>query len=150
MTALTTRTGNDIKGLAAILAAYPAPDKWTEKQKTQAVQFAALLDTAQKMIAAANLTGINYQAEKETFLSNAGKTDSFHTRTAYRAGLDRLEAWAAAKGINVLELTPAQADDFIYSLRDRASASIRLDTAAASSFFTWLHRRHTAIENPFR
>ena len=150
MTALATRAENDIREMAAILAAYPAPDKWTERQRTQAVQFAALLNTAQKMIAAASLAGIDYQSEKKTFLENAGKAKSAHTRTAYRAGLNRLETWASAKGINVLELTPAQADDFIYSLRDRAAASVRLDTAAASSFFTWLHRRHNAIENPFR
>jgi hypothetical protein len=56
-------------------------------------------------------------------------------------------------------LTPAQADDFIYSLRneksekagkENSSATVQLTTAAASSFFTWIHRRHTAIENPFR
>jgi site-specific recombinase XerD len=103
------------------------------------------------MDTAATLAGINYQAEKETFLNNAGKTQSPHTRQAYAAGLDRLETWAAAQGLNILELTPAQADDFIYSLRgSRAAASIRLDTAAASSFFTWMHRRHNAIENPFK
>ena len=151
MNALATRAGQDIKEMAAILAAYPAPDKWTQEQKAQAVQFAALLDTAQKMIAVKTLAGIDYSAEKQTFLDNAGKTSSKYTRTAYRAGLDRLETWTAAQGINILELTPAQADDFIYSLRgSRAAASIRLDTAAASSFFSWLHRRHTAIENPFR
>jgi site-specific recombinase XerD len=69
---------------------------------------------------------------------------------AYRAGLEKLEVWTAAHGIAILELTPAQADDFCYSLRGRASASIHLDIAAASSFFTWLHRRHRAVENSFR
>jgi len=150
MNELATRAGNDIKEMASILATFPEPAKWTREQKEQAVQFAALLDTAQKMIAVKNLAGINYSAEKETFLNNAGRTKSEHTRKAYRVGLDRLDAWAAAQGINPLELTPAQADDFIYSLRGRAAASVRLDTAAASSFFTWLHRRHTAIDNPFR
>ena len=150
MNALQTRAGNDIKEMAAILATFPEPGRWTQEQQAQAINFAALLETAQKMIAVKTLAGINYSAEKETFLNNAGKTESPHTRTAYRAGLDRLEAWAAAEGFNVLELTPAQADDFLYSLRGRAAASIRLDAAAASSFFTWLHRRHTAIDNPFR
>ncbi|MDR0322053.1 MAG: site-specific integrase [Treponema sp.] len=98
-----------------------------------------------------NLAGINYTAEKKTFLNSAGKTKSEHTRRAYSAGLERLEKWTAAQGINILELTPAQADDFIYALNgNRSAASIRLDTAAASSFYTWLHRRHNAIDNPFR
>jgi site-specific recombinase XerD len=152
MTAVVTRAGQDIKEMAATLAAFPSPDKWTNEQKAQAVQFAALLDTAQKMIAAAGLAGIDYAAEKQTFLENAGRTNSAHTRTGYRAALARLDAWTATQGITPLELTPAQADDFIYSLKaeGRAAASIRLDTAAASSFFTFLHRRHTAIDNPFR
>ena len=150
MIELAARAGNEIKEMAAILANFPAPDKWTPEMKAQAVNFAALLNTAQKVIAAANVAGIDYSAEKQTFLENAGQTKSTHTRTAYQSGLTRLETWAARQGVNILELTPAGADDFIYSLRDRAAASIRLDTAAASSFFTWLHRRHTAIDNPFR
>ena len=151
MNALVTRTGNDIKEMAAILASYPTPDKWTGEQKIQAVQFAALLDTAQKMIAAASFAGINWKKEKETFLNNSGRTQSMHTRTAYRAALDRLGVWAEREKINPLELMPAQADDFIYSLRgERASASIRLDISAASSFFSWLERRHAEIKNPFR
>ena len=151
MNQLAIRAENDIKELAVVLAAFPEPGKWTREQKQQAVQFAALLDTAQKMITVKTLAGIDYASEKETFLNNAGKTASPHTCAAYRTGIGRLETWTAAQGINILELTPAQADDFLYSLRgDRAAASIRLDAAAASSFFTWLHRRHTAIDNPFR
>jgi integrase len=150
MNAITTRAGQDIQDMAKVLAAYPTPDKWTPEQKTQAVQFAALLDTAQKMITAAGLAGIDYAAEKETFLNNAGKTDSLHTRSGYRAALGRLETWANREGINILELTPARADDFIYSLRGRAPASIRLDAAAVSSFFTFMERRHASIKNPFR
>jgi len=151
MNALATRAGQDIREMAAILAAYPTPDKWTLEMKTQAVNFAALLDTAQKMIAQAAITGIDYQVEKETFLNNVGRTGSAYTRTGYAAALGRLDAWAARQKINVLEMTPTQADDFIYSLRgERGAASIRLDISAASSLFTWLERRHTGIKNPFR
>jgi len=150
MISLAAGTQNDIKELFAVLATFPDPGKLTREQNEQAVQFVALLETAQKMIAAKTLAGIDYQSEKETFLDNAGKTASKHTRTAYRVGLERLEAWTRTREINILELTPAGADDFIYSLRGRASASIRLDAAACSSFFTWIHRRHNAIDNPFR
>jgi integrase len=152
MNELTIRASRDIKDMAAALAAFPAPDKWTKEQKAQAVQFAALLDTAQKMIAAASLSGIDYQGEKETFLNNAGKTNSVHTRTGYAAALGRLEAWAVIQGINIMELSPAGADDFIYSLKasGAASATVRLSAAACSSFFTWMERRHAGIKNPFR
>jgi integrase len=61
--------------------------------------------------------------------------------------------------VNPLELSPAQADDFIYSLRTEKSektgsenspATVRIATAAASSLYTFMHRRHNAVENPFR
>jgi site-specific recombinase XerD len=107
--------------------------------------------------AAANLAGIDYEKEKSVFLDNAGQSD--HTRRGYTAALSRLEAWAARHNVNPLEMTPAEADDFIYSLRGDISektgranspATVRLTTAAVSSFYTFLHRRHSAIDNPFR
>jgi site-specific recombinase XerD len=152
MNAIAVRTGQGIKDMASILAAYPAPDKWTAEQKTQAVNFAALLDTAQKMIGAANLAGIDWQAEKAVFLDNAGKENSAHTRRGYDNALGKLETWAAPLGVNLLELSPAQADDFIYSLgkSGAAPATVRHATAASSSFYSFLHRRHPAIDNPFR
>lgn len=152
MNKLASRAGNDIREMAAILASYPSPDKWTAEMKSQAVNFAALLDTAQKIITLKSIAGINFEAEKITFLNNAGRTQSPHTRTAYQAALNRLDTWTERQKINPLEITPAQADDFIYSLKaeERSSASIRLDTAAASSFFTWLERRHAGLKNPFR
>ena len=151
MNVLAIRAENAINEMAAILAAYPAPEKWTSKQKAQTIQFAALLDNAQKVITASKLSKINYQIEKKTFVENAGRTQSVNTHIAYRAALGRLDEWANRQNINPLELTPAQADDFIYSLcKERSAASVRLDVAAASSFYTFLHRRHTAIENPFR
>jgi site-specific recombinase XerD len=104
-----------------------------------------------EMDTAANLAGIDYNAERETFLNNAGNTNSKHTRRSYAAALTRLEAYADRAHISPLELTPARADDFIYSLKgEAAAASVRRDIAACSSFFTWLERRHEGIKNPFR
>jgi integrase/recombinase XerC len=99
---------------------------------------------------AANLAGIDYHAERETFLNNAGKIDSKHTRRSYATALAKLEVYTDRAKISPLELTPARADDFIYSLKGNAAASIRRDVAACSSFFTWLERRHEVIKNPFR
>jgi site-specific recombinase XerD len=104
-----------------------------------------------EMHIAVDLAGIDYQAERETFLNNAGSTDSKHTRRGYASALARLEAYADRVKISPLELTPTRADDFIYSLKgNAAAASIRRDVAACSSFFTWLERRHEGIKNPFR
>lgn len=99
-----------------------------------------------------DLAGIDFPAEKVVFLDHASRTKSIHTRRAYSAGLVRLEAWASRQKVSVLEMTPTNADDFIYFLQSegRASASVRQTTAAASSFYTWLGRRHSAIRNPFQ
>ena len=120
----------------------------------QLEQIARLVMTqrlTQELHAAANLAGIDYQTERETFLNNVGSTGSKHTRRSYAAALARLEVYAERAHISPLELTPARADDFIYSLKgNAAAASVRRDVAAASSFFTWLERRHEGIKNPFR
>jgi len=122
--------------------------------KDQLEQIARLVMTQKltnELSAAAALAGIDYQGERETFLNNAGSTGSKHTRRGYRAAIARLEAYADRAHISPLELTPARADDFIYSLKgEAAAASVRRDIAACSSFFTWLERRHEGIKNPFR
>jgi site-specific recombinase XerD len=100
---------------------------------------------------AANLAGIDYRTERETFLNNASRTGSRHTRRGYAAALARMEAYTERAHVSPLELAPARADDFIYSLKGEAAAStVRRDVAACSSFFTWLERRHEGIKNPFR
>jgi site-specific recombinase XerD len=106
---------------------------------------------AAEMNTAVNLAGIDYRAERETFLNNAGRADSKHTHRSYRSAIARLEAYAERAHISPLELTPMRADDFIYGMKgNAAAASVRRDIAACSSFFTWLERRHEGIKNPFR
>jgi integrase len=120
-----------------------------QEQIKKWVKFQRLANTLNAKV---DIAGINWSAERETFLTNAGREKSKHTYTAYSAGLNRLEDYAGKIKINPLSLTPAQADDFIYAMQTegRASASIRRDTAACSSFFTFLERRHAGIRNPFR
>jgi site-specific recombinase XerD len=101
---------------------------------------------------AVKLAKIPYRTERERFLERASRTGSQHTVKAYRAGLTHLEAWCADKGLPVLELTPAQADDWIESEKARglSSATVRLWVSGASAFWTWLERRHSNLRNPFR
>jgi integrase len=100
----------------------------------------------------AELAGIDYAAEKTAFLNTAGRTRSPHTRRAYASALGKLEAFADRLDLSPVALSPTQADDFAYELarNGRASASIRRDLAAASSFLTWMERRHASLRNPFR
>ena len=126
----------------------------------QLEQIARLVITqrlAAEMNTAVNLAGIDWKTEKALFIENAGQEQSAHTRRGYSKALEKLEAWAADqkrgdRKLNPLELNPAEADNFIYHLRasGAAPASVRLAVAAASSFYTYLHRRHIQIENPFK
>jgi site-specific recombinase XerD len=99
----------------------------------------------------AKIEKIDYQGERETFLS---RVRSEHTGRAYRAALDRLQRWCLRQGVEPVELTPALADDWIETEkahRDRPSpATVRLRVSAASAFFTWMERRHAEVRNPFR
>ena len=99
----------------------------------------------------ADLAGIDFAEELETFLVQAGAR-SANTKRAYRSALARFEGWADKKGINALELTPRTADDFALALatEGRAAASVRRDIAAASALFAFLERRYDTVRNPFR
>ncbi|GHV22467.1 hypothetical protein FACS189494_09340 [Spirochaetia bacterium] len=106
-----------------------------------------------RMDTAAKLAGIDYSTEKDTFLNNAGKTASEHTQRTYKNALSKLETYTAANTLNILELKPLQADNFIYALKasGASAATVRITAAAVSSFFTFLERRHSGtITNPIR
>ena len=109
-----------------------------------------------QMKRAVNLAGIDYESEKNRFLENNSKTGSKQTQRAYSNALKKLEAYANARNISPLELTPATADDYINDLKkqDFSPATIRQAIATASSFFTFLERRVNnnglIISNPFR
>ncbi|GHV90248.1 hypothetical protein AGMMS50268_07510 [Spirochaetia bacterium] len=98
------------------------------------------------------IAGIDYSKEKAVFLKSISPNNSLSTKSAYKTGLRKLERYASQNEIKLLATTPAQADQYIYSLRKegRAAASIRLDVSIASSFFTFISRRHKAVSNPFR
>jgi site-specific recombinase XerD len=124
----------------------------TQEQLEQIARLVITQRLAQELNTAAYLADIDYTLEKELFLQNAGRVGSINTQRGYRAALKRLEQYAARMHMNVLELSPIKADDFIYTLKGegRAAASVRRDVDAASSFFTFLERRHANIHNPFR
>jgi site-specific recombinase XerD len=144
--------GNVQEIAAHIAHSAPMLKDLTPEQLEQIAKLVITQRLTQELDTAAYLAGIDYQQEKELFLQNAGKEGSINTQKGYRAALKRLEQYAGRMHTNVLELSPVKADDFIYTLKGdgRASASVRRDVAAASSFFTFLERRHANIHNPFR
>jgi integrase len=124
----------------------------TPEQLEQIARLVMTQRLADELNTAVNLAGIDWEKEKETFLGNAGQEESRYTRRNYNSALRKLESWIGSQGINPLELTPGRADDFIYSLKASGAApsTVRLAAAAASSFYSFLNRRHKAIDNPFR
>jgi site-specific recombinase XerD len=100
----------------------------------------------------ADLARVPYIEEKQRFLGRSSRTGSAHTLKAYRAALHRLEIWCAPQGLSPLELSPAQADDWIEAekAQGRSSSSVRLAVAGASAFYAWLERRHPKMKNPLR
>jgi site-specific recombinase XerD len=140
-----------VRSLAeAIAKDAPTLSSLSPEQLEQIAKVVVARRLASELDTAVTLAGIDYEKERDVFIETAGSTDSPHTRRAYRSSLKRLEEFAKSRGISVFELMPATADDFIYSLRGRAPASIRRDAASCSSFFTFIERRHSSIHNPFR
>jgi len=120
---------------------------------TDQLEMIARLVMTQRLTAelsrAVDLAGVEWQKERDTFLSD---TKSPHTRRAYSAALGKLEAWTSREGINPLEINAATADQFIRELKagGKAAATARRDIAAISAFYTFLERYHGAIKNPVR
>lgn len=98
------------------------------------------------------LSRIDCVTEMRNFLATASPTGSWQTARAYSRSLEQLDRWAFHQGLELLNLGPRQADDYIYSLRlaGRSPGSIRLDIAGPSAFFTYLERRYDVVSNPFR
>jgi site-specific recombinase XerD len=97
----------------------------------------------------AKIANIDYRKEKELFLMMASKTGSEYTQNAYLKSILKLEKYCNKNDINILIMTPGQADDFIYTLKGSPN-SIRLTVAGISAFFSYLERRFSVIKNPIR
>lgn len=156
MTQITVKKDQAIKYLAARIAKEsPQLADLTDEQLERIARAVIVDNLKDDLKRKADLARIDYKKERKTFLTHhAGRTKSIHTQRAYDKALGRLDEWAAKRGIDVLEMKFKDADDFIYALsasaEDRSPASIRLDVAAVSSFFTYLERRFDHIRNPFR
>lgn len=100
------------------------------------------------------LSRYDYNELKFIFLQNAGRTNSVNTRLAYENALKQFENYLAERTIeNPLDIDPAIADDFIYSIRNsgKSASTVRQYVGAISSFFSFAERRSSGIiKNVFR
>ena len=97
----------------------------------------------------AKIANINFKMERDQFILISSKTGSEHTQMSYFKAIRALEKFAKKNNINPLQMTPAQADDFIYSLNGSPNSK-SITIAGVSSFYTYLERRYSVIRNPIR
>lgn len=157
ITKATSNTTPQIKDLAKSIVLEAPQLSDLNPDQLEAIARLVITDRLKdQMKRAVNLAGIDYESEKNRFLETNSKTGSKQTQRAYSNALKKLEAYANARNISPLELTPAAADDYINDLKkqDFSPATIRQAIATASSFFTFLERRVNnnglIISNPFR
>ncbi len=127
----------------------PSLGDLTEEQSRQ-VAAAVLGDFLKDEMKRAVLSErVRFPVERDLFLSDKR---SVHTRRAYATALGVFEGWLRHKNLNVVDLTPALADDFIRAQRslDLDEDTIRLRITTLSSFYTFLERRYEEVRNPFR
>jgi site-specific recombinase XerD len=99
-----------------------------------------------------DIQAIDYKIERAMCLMTCGRIGSKDTQRVYNSSISKLEQWTFKNKIKLLSMDYAQADDYIYELRQsgNSNASVRLDVSAASGFFNHLERRFPAVKNPFK
>lgn len=134
-------------------------------EELNSVQLEAIFKAAvyqkyvKQMEKAIDVSGINYNEERDLYLYKALKNE--HTRQVYAAGIKRLEEYAESLGTPVLNFTMAQADNFVYAIQEDvtqkgksktvSASTVRSRLAGPSAFFSWLERRHEGVvRSPFK
>jgi len=136
--------------VAQLARGMPGLEDLTPAQVDKVAQAVAVDELKGELRRAIVAERVDWQAEREAFLSDARST---HTAEAYRRALGQLSMWLELHALPAANLTPRLADDFIRDLRamsGKDADSTRLVVSACSSFFSFLERRFDEIRNPFR
>ena len=121
----------------------------TQEQLEQIAKIVMTQNLTNELSDKAKIANIDYRAEKTMFLMMASKTGSEHTQSAYLKALMSLERYTKKNGLNIMRLTPGQADDFIYGLTGSPNTK-SIVIAGVSAFYSYLERRYSVIKNPIR
>jgi integrase len=137
----------DVLGLIKQIA--PELASLSETQREQVFKKAVYNKLAGKAEKVLTIVNLDWEKEREDFLNTY---ESPHTKRAYAIALTRFENWANREGINPAAANYGEIDNYIISLKaeKRAAASIRMNIAAASAFFSYLERGHDGVKNTFR
>jgi site-specific recombinase XerD len=127
----------------------PELNDLTSEQLEQIAKLVITHNLTNELNNKAKVANINYKTEKQIFIMQASRAGSKDTQTSYLKAINSLEKYTKKNNINILQMTPAQADDFIYSL-DGSPNSKNLTIAGISSFYSYLERRYSVIKKPIR
>jgi site-specific recombinase XerD len=127
----------------------PTLNDLTQEQLEQIARIVVTQNLTNELNIKSKLVNINYKMERDIFLLQISKTGSISTQSSYFKSLKLLENYTKKNGYNILQLTPGQADDFIYSLEGSPNTK-NLIISGVSSFYTYMERRHSIIKNPVR
>jgi len=147
---LTENGKNAVENIALKIAnGSPTLNDLTTEQLEQIAKIVITQNLTAELSEKAKTAGIDYKMERSVFLMQASKTGSEHTQTSYLKALKQLERHTKKNGIDILRLTPGQADDFIYGLTGSPNTK-SITIAGVSAFYSYLERRYSAIKNPIR
>jgi site-specific recombinase XerD len=148
---LTIKEKTELVESMALKIANESPElnDLTTEQLEQIAKIVITQNLTNELNIKAKLANIDYKKEKDLFIMIASKTGSEYTQSSYLKSLMVLETYCNKNGINILIMTPGQADEFIHSL-DGSPNSIRLITAGISAFYSYLERHYSVIKNPIR
>lgn len=153
MNRILTTKNNELEAVENKILETPELKDLSSEQLDKIAQLVIIQRYTNQMNKEVDLKKYNYNEMKELFISTSGRTNSKNTQSAYRNALNNFENFLEERKIeNAFSIDSAIADDFIYSLRDKKSAStIRQYCGALGSFFSFAERRSNGIiKNVFR
>jgi len=127
----------------------PELNDLTNEQLEKIAQIVIAQNLTNELHLKSKLANIDYKTEKSIFIMQSSRTGSEFTQSAYYKAIKELEKYTNKNGYNILQLTPGQADDFIYSLSGSPNSKL-LIVAGISAFYSYLERRYSIIKNPIR
>ena len=141
---------NEVEKIALKIAnESPVLNDLTPEQLEQIAKIVITQNLTNELNNKAKIANIDYKKEKTIFLMQVSKSGSEYTQSSYFKAIKELERYTKKNNINILQLTPGQADDFIYSLEGSPNSK-NLIIAGVSSFYSYLERRYSVIKNPIR
>jgi site-specific recombinase XerD len=127
----------------------PTLNDLTQEQLEQVARIVITQNLTNELNLKSKLVNINYKMERDIFLLQVSRTGSVSTQSSYFKSLKLLEKYTKKNGLNILQLTPGQVDDFFYTL-DGSPNTKNLIISGISSFYSYMERRHSVIKNPVR